>query len=191
MTVEQAAPRAKPSEGSTRLKFACWLIVVSAGPAGPVATAQADEPGPLCQQAIEQEEAGVGEDAAEVCASEDEAGEAAERHEREGGGSWQPRRVPAVTRGVAAHMAQRTMHRLPGWRRASLRTLDCRRGRINRTRWRCRVAWIRGGTCKVGRVQVYGARSRGRAPRYGAHASWRTGYGWIARGRVNCHFGWD
>jgi hypothetical protein len=75
-----------------------------------------------------------------------------------------------------------------GWRNRNLGTVDCRGGKVNYSRWRCRVAWIRRSVCNVGRVQIFGAGHRDGRPVYRAHAHWKRGAGYTRGGRIHCPF---
>lgn len=113
------------------------------------------------------------------------------RREREARRRREWAQKPSVTSRLAEAETLRLLGGLSGWRHRRLGTVDCGGGRVNRTQWGCAVAWIRRGTCNVGRVRVYGAGHRDGQAFFGAHARWRRGYGWIEDGEVNCHFGYD
>lgn len=65
-------------------------------------------------------------------------------------------RPPGVTRSIAEVETRATLQKIASWRYRDDGWLDCRRGKINRTRWACRFAWYRGNYCRRGRMQVYG-----------------------------------
>lgn len=65
-------------------------------------------------------------------------------------------RPPGVTRGIAEREVRSLLQKEPTWRYRANGYIDCRFGKINRTRWACRVGWWRGNYCRFGRVQVYG-----------------------------------
>jgi hypothetical protein len=68
-----------------------------------------------------------------------------------------PTRPPTITRSAAERATRSLMHKVASWRRRSLGYYDCFGGKINRTNWTCRVAWIKGRRCFRGRVRVTGA----------------------------------
>lgn len=65
-------------------------------------------------------------------------------------------RPPGVTRGIAERETRSLLQKIGTWRYRTAGYLDCRFGKINRTRWACRVGWYKGRFCRIGRVQVYG-----------------------------------
>ena len=65
-------------------------------------------------------------------------------------------RPPGVTKPIAEREARSLLQKVGTWRYATDRYLDCRRGKINRIRWACRVGWYKGRVCRMGRIQVYG-----------------------------------
>lgn len=83
--------------------------------------------------------------------------------------------VPSVYRTKAEFFAARYMrHIAPTWQFRDSGSINCAKGRINRTSWRCRVRWTHGTRCQVGRVRVYGERfdDKGRAL-YGMDGAFR------------------
>lgn len=78
--------------------------------------------------------------------------------------------APAVHRADAEEFAGRLLReKYPTWTYRQAGYLDCRRGKINRTHWRCRVGWYKGNFCRIGRVQVEGEYFFRGTPFYGTH----------------------
>ncbi len=65
-------------------------------------------------------------------------------------------RPPGVTKGTAEQEVRSLLQNEPTGRYPTNRYVDSRFGKINRTRWACRVGWWKGNFCRFGRVQVYG-----------------------------------
>ena len=79
------------------------------------------------------------------------------------------------------------LHReLPGWVYRRVGSVDCAGGRINRTRWRCQVRWIRGEECHVGRGQVWVVHHTGRGIWTEDRIRWLNGRGYIENGHLYC-----
>jgi len=72
-------------------------------------------------------------------------------------------RPPGVTPKTAKHYSLVLLRRSAGWRYRDAGYVDCRRGKINRITWVCRVAWVRGKRCLRGRVRVAGLIYEGRS----------------------------
>jgi hypothetical protein len=62
---------------------------------------------------------------------------------------------PTITEGLAKEWATSYMHKNDAhWRYRTSGGIDCRRGRLNRYSWACRVHYREGGFCASGRVNV-------------------------------------
>jgi hypothetical protein len=65
-------------------------------------------------------------------------------------------RAPTVHKGDAEHASLNLLHGISSWRYRTAGYVDCRFGKVNRTRWVCRVGWYQGHhTCRAGRIQVF------------------------------------
>jgi len=76
-------------------------------------------------------------------------------------GEWsfrlvKPVRAPTIRRPEAERATRSLLREISTWRYRALGFYDCFGGKVNRTEWSCRVAWIKGRRCFRGRVRVFG-----------------------------------
>lgn len=84
---------------------------------------------------------------------------------------------PTVRRPIAERQTRGFLvQNYPSWRYRAFGFVDCRRGRINRYTWACRVGWGRGETCHRGRVRVTGKYREPRVNIYNVHFRGRGSY---------------
>jgi hypothetical protein len=67
-----------------------------------------------------------------------------------------PVRAPTIRLGDATRATRNLLHGLPTWRNRRFGFYTCIGGKVNRTEWSCRVAWVIGRRCLRGRVRVKG-----------------------------------
>lgn len=63
--------------------------------------------------------------------------------------------IPHIHQGDAEQRTAAFLHQsYASWRYRSEGYIDCDNGRLSNVSWACRVGWIRGGTCRQGRVRI-------------------------------------
>lgn len=133
----------------------------------------------------EQREAKEKEEAEEAELRQQELREA--QRERREAREWAVK--PKVKLKRARAMSLGLLHqRVPTWTYRKLGFLDCASGRIDRSHWRCRANWIAGSICHSGRIQIVGAGHRNHRAIYESHMQYKSGHGYVYRGRIRCFF---
>jgi hypothetical protein len=77
---------------------------------------------------------------------------------------------PTIHERAAEEDAAQFLHKnYATWRYREEGYIDCRGGRLNRITWACRVGWIKGHNCWLGRMQIQNEDREGSTIYYNVH----------------------